>query len=174
VTGFIHNSEMVGPLSDLSTDIGGTESAPQTLIPDTTPTAQGDQWEVDATDMENGNQLVFVNEFAPVVGSEFDRFTGHSGIAVMSIGFNGMPTLRSVTPVPTDTSTQWGTALMQSGTYAYIYGSDFNAASNHFYGMRWRGCLSAAPSTRVPGNTGTGRNGSAAKTMPWRTRPSPC
>jgi hypothetical protein len=136
LTGFIHNSEMVGPLSDLTTDIGGTESAPQTLVPDASPTAQGDQWQVSATDVENGNQLVFVNEFSPVAGSEFDRFTGHSGIAVMSIGFNGIPSLRDITPVPTDTYTQWGTALMQSGTYTYIYGSDFNAASNDFYGMK--------------------------------------
>ena len=134
LTGFIHNSELVGSTSDLTTDIGGTESAPQTLIPDTTD--PGDQWQVAATDMENGNQLVFVNEFAPVSGSQYDRFTGHSGIAVMSIGSDGVPIPRSVTVVPTDAMTQWGNALMQSGAYTYIYGDDFNAAANDFYGMK--------------------------------------
>ncbi len=47
-----------------------------------------------------------------------------------------MPTLGSVTPVPTDATTQWGNALMQSGAYTYIYGDDFNAATNDFYGMK--------------------------------------
>ena len=108
----------------------------ETLIPDTTPTAPGDQWEVAATDVENGSQLVFVNEFAPVSGSEFDAFTGRSGIAVMSTSATGGPTLSSVTPVPTDATTQWGNALMQSGGYTYIYGADFNAAINDFYGMK--------------------------------------
>jgi hypothetical protein len=136
LTGFIHNSEMAGPVSDLATVIGGTESAPQTLIPDTTPTAQGDQWEVAATDMENGSQLVFVNEFAPVPGSQYDRFTGHSAIAVMAVSASGLPSLRAITPVPTDAYTQWGNALMQSGSYTYIYGSDFDAASNNYYGMK--------------------------------------
>ena len=134
LTGLIHNSELVGSLTDLTTDIGGTESAPQTLIPDTTDS--GDQWQVAATDVENGVQLVFVNEFAPVSGSQYDRFTGHSGIAVMSIGANGVPTVASVTLVPTDATTQWGNALMQSGAYTYIYGDDFNAATDDFYGMK--------------------------------------
>jgi hypothetical protein len=132
--GFIHNSEMVGALSGLRTDIGGTESAPQTLIPDTTN--PGDQWQVAGTDIENGLQLVFVNEFAPVAGSAYDRFTGQSGIAVLSIGASGLPTFLSVTPVPTDSSTQWGNAIMQSGSYTYIYGADLNASANVFYGMK--------------------------------------
>jgi len=134
LTGFIHNSELVGSLSGRTTDIGGTERAPQTLIPDTTDS--GDQWQGAATDVENGSQLVFVNEFAPVSGSQYERFTGHSGIAVMSIGSNGVPTFGSVTPVPTDATTQWGNALMQSGAYTYIYGADVNAAINDFYGMK--------------------------------------
>ena len=92
VTGLVHNSELVGGMSGLNSDdigdmipldsdIGGTVSSPQTLIPDTTDS--GDQWQVAATYVENGNQLVFVNEFAPVRERVFDRFTGHSGIAVL-------------------------------------------------------------------------------------------
>ena len=94
LTGMVHNSELVGNMSGLTSDavgaitsmdsdIEGTEGAPQTLIPDTTDS--GDQWQVAATFVENGNQLVFVNELAPVAGSEFDRFTGHSGIAVLRL-----------------------------------------------------------------------------------------
>jgi hypothetical protein len=134
VTGFIHNSELVGSLSGLTTDIGGTESAPQTLIADTT--SPGDQWQVAATDVENGSQLVFVNEFATVAGSEIGRFTGNSGIAVMSLAADGVPTLSSITPVPTDPATQWGNALMQSGAYTYVYGEDSDTTTGAFYGMK--------------------------------------
>ncbi len=145
VTGLVHNSELVGSMSGLNSDatgaitsmdsdIAGTESAPQTLIPDTTDS--GDQWQVAATYMENGNQLVFVNEFAPVSGTEFDRFTGHSGIAVLRMSAGGMPTFSSVTPVPTDAFTQWGNAIMQSDGYTYIYGTESNTTSGAFYGMK--------------------------------------
>ena len=118
----------------MDSDIAGTESAPQTLIPDTTDS--GDQWQVAATYMENGNQLVFVNEFAPVSGTVFDRFTGHSGIAVLRVSTGGMPTFSSVTPVPTDAFTQWGNAIMQSDGYTYIYGTESNTTSGAFYGMK--------------------------------------
>jgi hypothetical protein len=130
--GFIHNSELVGSLSDLSTDLLGTTSVPQTLIPDTTD--PGDQWQVAATYIENGMQLVFVNEFSP--GNPFDRYTGRSGIAVMSIPANGMPTLNSLTLIPTDPDTQWGNAVMQSDGYNYIYGNYGAVATGMFLGMK--------------------------------------
>jgi hypothetical protein len=133
LTGFIHNSELVGSPLGLSTNIGGTPAAPQTLIPDTTG-ASGDQWEIDGTDVENGSQLVFVNEFAP--GSPYYHYTGQSAIAVLSLPTNGMPTLSSIVPVATDPDTQWGNAVMQSGAYTYIYGSDINTSLNKFYGMK--------------------------------------
>ena len=41
----------------------------------------------------------------------------------MSIPADGMPTLSSITLVPTDPDTQWGNAVMQSGGYNYIYGN---------------------------------------------------
>jgi hypothetical protein len=134
VTAFIHNSELVGTMSSLAGDFGGTASSPQTLIPDTS--APGDQWQVAATYVENGSQLVFVNEFAPVAGSDLDRFTGQSGIAVLSIPASGVPTYSSVTDVQADANTQWGKAVMQGGGYTYVYGSDLNTARNAFYGMK--------------------------------------
>jgi hypothetical protein len=141
LTGLVHNSELVGGMSGLSSadagglnpldsDIGGTVSSPQTLIPDTTDA--GDQWQVAATYVENGNQLVFVNEFASVAGSEFDRFTGHSGIAVLRVPGDGVPTFSSVTQLPTDAFTQWGNAITQSGGYTYIYGTESNTTSGAF------------------------------------------
>jgi hypothetical protein len=134
VTGLIHNSELVGSMSDLQSDIAGTVPSPQTLIPDTTDS--GDQWQVAATFVEGGNQLVFVNEFAPVQGSAFDRYTGRSGIAVLRIPSGGVPTFSSVTLLPTDPSTQWGNAVTQSGGYSYVYGTDSDTTTGAFYGMK--------------------------------------
>jgi hypothetical protein len=134
VTAFLHNSELVGTMPSLTGNFGGTAAAPQSLLPDTTD--PGDQWQVAATYVEGGDQLVFVDEFAPVNGSDYDSFTGHSGIAVLSIPADGIPTFSSVVPVPTDANTQWGKAVMQSGGYNYIYGSDLNTSLNAFYGMK--------------------------------------
>jgi hypothetical protein len=134
LTGFIHNDELVGTLPDLALDAGGPAGSPQTLIPDTTNPA--DNWAVSATDIENGEQLIFVNEFAPVVGDVFERYTGASGIAVMSLPANGMPNFQSIVPVPTDPQTQWGNAVVQSGDYTYIYGNDQNVDTGAFYGMK--------------------------------------
>jgi hypothetical protein len=132
LNGLIHSSELVGTLSDLNTDLVGTASAPQTLIPDTTD--PGDTWQVAATYVEKGMQLVFVNEFSP--GTPFDRYTGRSGIAVMSLPIDGLPTLSSLTLVPTDPGTQWGNAVMQSGGYNYIYGNYGNVSVGTFLAMK--------------------------------------
>jgi len=132
LNGVIHNSELVGTLSDLNTDLVGTASAPQTLIPDTSD--PGDTWQVAATYVENGMQLVFVNEFSP--GDPFDQYTGRSGVAVMSIPADGMPTLASVTLVPADPDTQWGNAVMQSGGYNYIYGNYGDVPEGVFLAMK--------------------------------------
>ena len=129
IVGMPHNSELTGTLPHLAGDYAGSYGAPEPLIPD----AGNSAWQVAATYMENGNQLVFVNEFAPVAGSPFDTYTGRSGIAVMSLS-SGMPTLSSLTLIPSDPNTQWGNALTQSGGYDYIYGID--AASGSFYGMK--------------------------------------
>jgi hypothetical protein len=79
-------------------------------------------------------QLVFVNEFSP--GNPFDEYTGRSGVAVMSIPVDGMPTLSSVTLVPTDPDTQWGNAVMQSGGYNYIYGTYGDVPIGQFLAMK--------------------------------------
>ena len=69
VTGMTHNSELVGTTPDFSTDISGTYGAPTSLVPDTTP---GNAWWTASTDVENGQQLIYVNEFTAAVPS------GHS------------------------------------------------------------------------------------------------
>jgi hypothetical protein len=131
IAGTAHNSELVGPLSDLRTEFRGTTTSPRPLIPDGRGT---DQWQVAATYVEQGRQLIFVNEFAPVTGSVFDRFTGRSGIAVLNVGAGGTPTFVSVAPLPTDRATQWGTAVVQNATFTYVYGSTFWHSS--FRGMK--------------------------------------
>jgi hypothetical protein len=132
LNGLIHSSELVGTFSALNTDLIGTSSAPQTLIPNTTD--PGDTWQVGATYIENGMQLVFVDEFSP--GDPFDQYTGRVGIAVMSIPADGMPTLSSVTLVPTDPDTEWGGAAMQSGGYNYIYGAYGDVPIGSFLAMK--------------------------------------
>ena len=131
LTGIPNNSELVGTIPDLFGDYDGTYSSPAALIPD----SGENSWQVAATYMENGEQLVFVNEFAPVPNSLFDVFTGRSGIAVLSLS-SGEPTFSSLTLLPTDANTQWGTAVMQSGGYDYVYGLDMNFSQNVFYGMK--------------------------------------
>ena len=118
-------------MPNLVTDVGGTISAPQPLIPAAAP----NWWQSGATYMENGEQLMFVNGFAPVQGSLFDKFTGTSGIAVFSLS-SGEPTFSSITPLPTDPVTQWGVAMTESGGYDYVYGEAFNTDTDVWYGMK--------------------------------------
>lgn len=133
-TGMPHNSELVGTGSKLTSDYAGTYSAPQTLIADTD--GNNYQWQVAGTYVENGKQLIFVNEFGPVAGSMFDLYTGKSGIAIMSVSSNKLPSPGSIVNIPTDSTTQWGNAVASDSTYNYIYGTDSNTSTGAFYGMK--------------------------------------
>jgi hypothetical protein len=133
VTGMPNNSELVGPMPNLTSDFNGTFGAPQSLIPDPPGT---DHWWTAATDVENGLQLIYLNEFAPVSGSAFDYFTGRSAIAAMALTSSGLPTLQTLTYLPTDPDTQWGNAVVQSGPYVYVYGIVSDPSSGAFYGMK--------------------------------------
>jgi hypothetical protein len=129
ITGMPRNSELVGGLPNLSADISGTYGSPSSLIPDSNG---NNHWWTTGTYVENGNQLVFVNEY-PNTGNQ-DLFTGNSGIAVLSLSNGGLPAFSSITPVPTDANTTWGQATVQVGSYNYIYGLD--SAPGQFYGMK--------------------------------------
>jgi hypothetical protein len=131
-TGLIHSSELYRWLPRLRSDYGGSFTAPQSLIPDSL--GDGDHWQVAATTVENRSQLIFVNEFATQAGP-FDSFTGRSGIAVMTLGRHAAPAFRFIVPLPTDPSTQWGTALMEYHGDAYVYG-DVSDPSGQFEGMK--------------------------------------
>ena len=131
ITGIPRNSELVGALPDLNTDISGTYGAPESLIPD----GSTDHWWTTSTYVEDGDQLVFVNEFAPVSGG-IDQFTGRSGIAVLSVSGSGMPSFSSIVALPTDPDTQWGNAFVQNATYTYVYGLDSSPTLGTFYGMK--------------------------------------
>ena len=133
LTGMPNNSELLGNMPNLDADISGTYGAPSSLIPDG---SGGDHWWTTSTYVENGIQLIYVNEFQSVSGSTFDPFTGRSGIAVMSLPQGGLPTLQSITLLPTDPDTQWGNAVMQTGSYVYVYGLVSNPSSGTFYGMK--------------------------------------
>lgn len=132
LTGVAHNSEMTGTLSNLVDHYRGKFASPDALIPESN---ENDPWQVASTYMENGNQLVFVNQFAPVAGSLFDTYTGRSGIAVMSLS-SGQPTLSRIQVLPTDPLTEWGNAMMQSGGYDYVYGMSMDFTTDTYYGMK--------------------------------------
>ena len=134
ITALTHSSELVGQMPDLSGNFSGSTASPQTLIPDTTNS--GDQWQVAATYVENGSQLVFVNEFIPVSGSQFDQYADVSGIAQLTIPADGIPQFSSITLLPTDPDTQWGNAVMQTGGYNYVYGTTSDTSSGAFFGMK--------------------------------------
>jgi hypothetical protein len=131
LTGMPHSSELTGTMSDLSTDVGGTEAAPQALIPDD----GSDSWQTGAVYMEGGIEQVFVNEFAPVSGSLFDDFTGRAGIASFSLS-SGQPVFENITLLPTGPYDQWGNAMTQSGGYDYVYGVSMDNATDTFYGVK--------------------------------------
>jgi len=132
LTGIPPNSELVGSLPDLNTDISGTYGSPSSLIPDP---GGNDYWWTTSTYVEHGSQLVYVNEFAPVAGG-LDRFTGRSGIAVLSVSGSAMPSFSSITPLPTDPNTQWGNAVVQDASYTYVYGLDSDPTTGTVYGMK--------------------------------------
>jgi hypothetical protein len=134
ITAFTHSSELVGTMPSISGNFGGTPASPQTLIPDTTN--QGDEWQVAATYVENGSQLIFVNEFIPIPGDIFDQYANVSGIAQLSLTAGGSPEYASVTLIPTDPNTQWGNAVMQTGGYNYIYGGSSDTTTGTFFGMK--------------------------------------
>jgi hypothetical protein len=129
--GLPDNSAMSGTMPNLSIDVGGSPSAPTSLIPD----AGQASWGVGATYMENGQQLVFVNEGNEISGSAYSTLTGRSGIAVLSLA-TGTPKFSTIELIPTDANTEWGNAMTQSGGYDYIYGTDMNYATDTWYGMK--------------------------------------
>ena len=126
--GMVNNSELVGAMPYLNTDIGGTYGSPQSLIPDTSGGAN--VWWVASTYVENGTQLIYVNQF------DDGRFTGTSGIAVLSLSGGGMPSYSSITLLPTDPDTAWGTAVVQDASYTYVYGEDYDPSSGVLFGMK--------------------------------------
>lgn len=130
LTGFIHNSELVGPLSALSTNFGGTSSAPQSLIPDSNKSGGfKHQWEVGSTDVENGKQLIFVNEYKQLSPGVL-AFSGRSAIAVFNLPTAGPPKFQALVNDSTVPTNMWGTGMTRDGIYTYIYGTDENHVAN--------------------------------------------
>jgi len=133
ITGLIHNSELVGSLTHLKFDHGGNLRSPRPLIPDTR--GRVDQWQVASTYVARSRQLVFVNEFAHRPGP-FERFTGRSALAVLSLTAHHPPEFRAAVALPSDPEDQWGNAVVRSEAYMYIYGSVDDPSSGTFVGMK--------------------------------------
>src|SRR5580704_763317 len=127
-TGMARSSELVGTLKHLVPDYGGSYTLPTALIPDSSNSTG--VWETAATYTAGRNQLVFVNEFTGPTGILTMSSTGKSGIAVLSAA-GGLPTFRSVTLIPTDNDTQWGSAIVQSRSFLYVYGAVMDRAAGH-------------------------------------------
>jgi hypothetical protein len=133
IIGVVQNSELIGSMPDLKSRYEGTYRSPQPLIPDTR--GHGDEWQVAATYVESGEQMVFVNEFAPRKGP-FDRFTGRSGIAVLSDPASRTPVLQSIVALAAGPRTQWGNAVTFGASYMYIYGAVSGTSTGSFSGMK--------------------------------------
>jgi len=133
-TGLVHSSELVGNLPNLASDYGGTYSAPQTLLPDTFDPAG--IWESLATLVFDDSQMIFVNEYKGPSGILTLRYTGRSGIAEMTVPPGGLPQLQSVTLLPEDPVTTWGSATLKSGGYQYIYGAVIDGPQHSTTGMK--------------------------------------
>ena len=133
IAGLAHNSELVGPLTHLASNYGGTYRSPRPLIPD----SRGHrlQWQVAATYVENGQQLVFVNEFAPRAGP-FERFTGRSAIAILSLSPKVPPKFQSTVRLAGGVRDQWGNAVLRTASYTYVYGFVSNTATGTIYGTK--------------------------------------
>jgi hypothetical protein len=129
-----HSSELVGVLPKLVPDYAGSFRAPQSLIPDTSDTTG--IWETAATYTEGNDQLIFVNEYIGPHGILTLSYTGQSGIAVMSVNGSSLPTPTSVTLLPKDPDTAWGSAIVTSGGYMYVYGADLDRTNHSVYGMK--------------------------------------
>lgn len=130
-TGMPHNMQLVGNGGSLTNNYRGTYNAPASLIPERTSNSW---WWVSSTYVENGKQLIFVNDFDS--RNMFGYFTGNAGIAVMNAPAGGLPTYSYVQALPTDSTTQWGNAVASDNTYNYIYGISSNPADGTFYGMK--------------------------------------
>ena len=134
VKGMAHSSELVGDCPNLAPDYAGSFSAPQSLIPDTDDTTG--IWETAATYTEGNDQLIFVNEYTGPNGILTLSYTGQSGIAVMSVDGSSLPTPKSDTLLPKDPDTAWGSAIVTSGGYMYVYGADLDRTNHSVYGMK--------------------------------------
>jgi len=133
-TGLVHSSELVGTLPHLKSDYGGTYSAPQALIPDTFDPAG--IWESLATYVLGDSQMIFVNEYKGPPGILTLRYTGRSGVAVMTVHSGGLPQLSSVTLLPEDPVTTWGSSTLTSGGYRYVFGAVINGPHFSTTGMK--------------------------------------
>jgi hypothetical protein len=133
-TGLIHSSELVGKFPNLESDYGGTYSAPEALIPDTFDPAG--IWEPLATYVLHGSQMIFTSEYKGPPGILSLRYTGRTGIAEMAIQPGGLPQLSSVTLLPDDPVTTWGSATLVSGGYRYVYGAVIDGLHHSTTGMK--------------------------------------
>ncbi len=124
-----HSSELVGVLPNLVPVYGGSYRAPLSLITDTYNN-EG-IWETFATYTQGDDQMIFVNEFTGPPGILSLSYSGRSGIAVLSVPSQGSPTASSVTLLPTDPNTEWGSAVVSSGGYMYVYGADLDRAHHN-------------------------------------------
>ena len=133
-TGFVHSSELVGTLPHLESDYGGTYSDAKALISDTFD-PEG-IWEPLSTYALGDSQMVFVNEYKGPPGILTLRYTGRSGIAVMAVHAGGLPALSSVTPLPEDPVTTWGSATLTSGGFRYVFGAVIDGPHYSTTGMK--------------------------------------
>lgn len=131
ISGMPRNSELVGTLGAMTSNYNGDYYKPESLIPDSN---SGLWYWTFATYSENGEQLIYLNEFNNE--NMFGKFSGVSAIATMAIPKGKLPQLSGVTILPFDLQTSWGRAHFQEGGYHYIFGHYTPPPGNKFVGMK--------------------------------------
>ena len=131
LTGFPNNSELVGNLPNLSSDFGGTSGAPQSMIPDNS--GSNHWWTAPLTLRTAANSSTSTSSLRVTA---YGQFTGRSGIAVLSLSGNGMPSYSSMTLLPTDPQTSGGTQSFRMAPTPISYGLDMNPSSATYVGMK--------------------------------------
>ena len=131
---FIHNSLVVDEHGKLTTVTGGTAAAPASLATVAGGNEDSDwYWSGDGT--VEGDQLrIMLLEFVKTGDAAFDF--AFKGSAIASIDVSTMK-LDAITPLPSS-NIEWGSSIMTSGQYSYVYGVEDLSSTKYMHLARVR------------------------------------
>ena len=115
----VRNSLVLQDGAARRTVVGGAPGMPESLVP--APVSAPDEfyWVADASVQSGAVQVVYSSYRSTGPGTLDVALTGN---ALATFDLPDM-TLRSVTPLPYGPTTAWGSALLETPTHTYVYGS---------------------------------------------------